>query len=48
MRKIKLTREEKRIEKAVLKGEYVSVSKKEFAQISNDLKKIQTRLSRKK
>ncbi len=37
MRKIKLTRQEKEIEDALLKGEYVNVSKKELAEIKQAL-----------
>ena len=36
-RRMKLTREEKRIEEASLKGEYVSVSKEEFDRIKRAL-----------
>jgi len=34
MRKIKLTKQEKSIEDALLRGEYVSVSKEKFAEIA--------------
>lgn len=34
MRKIKLTRQEKAIDNALLRGEYVSVSKEKFAEIA--------------
>jgi predicted DNA binding CopG/RHH family protein len=34
MRKIKLTKQEKSIEEALLRGEYVSVSKEKFAEIA--------------
>jgi len=37
MRRIKLTRQEKTIEDALLKGEYVSISKERFAEIANAL-----------
>ena len=37
MRTIKLTRQEKIIENALLKGEYVSVGKKEFNEIAQSL-----------
>ena len=37
MRQMKLTRQEKAIEDALLKGEYVSVSKKEFNEIAQAL-----------
>ena len=37
MRRIKLTREERAIEDALLRGEYVSVSKKEFNEIAQAL-----------
>jgi len=42
MKRIKLTKQEKAVENALLKGEYVDVSKKEFESIS------QTIASRKK
>lgn len=35
MRKIKLTKQEKAVEDALLKGEYVDVSKKEFDSIAH-------------
>ena len=37
MRRIKLTREERAIEDALLRGEYVSVSKEEFKEIADAL-----------
>jgi len=37
MRGIKFTRQEKAIEDALLKGEYVSISKERFAEIANAL-----------
>ncbi len=37
MRNIKLTKEEKAVENALLKGEYASVSKKEFNEIAEAL-----------
>ena len=37
MRRIKLTRQEKTIEDALLKGKYVSISKERFAEIANAL-----------
>ncbi|MDE1919832.1 MAG: antitoxin [Candidatus Omnitrophica bacterium] len=37
MRTIKLTRQEKAIEEALLKGEYISVGKKEFNDIAQSL-----------
>ncbi len=37
MKRIKLTKQEKQIEEALLKGEYVPASKEEFDQIANAL-----------
>jgi predicted DNA binding CopG/RHH family protein len=37
MRRIKLTRQEKEIEDALLKGEYISVGKDEFKRVANML-----------
>ena len=37
MRQVKLTKKEKEIEDALIKGEYKSVSKKEFEEIANSL-----------
>ncbi len=39
MRQIKLTRQEKAIENALLRGEYVSVSKKRFEEIKEALER---------
>ena len=39
MRKIKLTREEKEIEDALLKGEYVSISEEKFKEIAQAIER---------